>query len=110
MAHKQHSAPKTTDLSHSKVAVRTPEQRRKDRLTTTTPAHRTADDKGLTAADRQKDALRANGHSPLVSEPVGLAQAAQSGNNVGSGGSEQPELGTGLLAAQQAQAEEQDQQ
>jgi hypothetical protein len=42
--------------------------------------------------------------------PMGLAQASQSGNNTGSGGSNSPELGTGILASQQALADEQAQQ
>ena len=108
MAHKQHAAPKTTDLSHSKVAARTPEARRKDRLTTTTKPHVTHLDKGLDQESRRQDALRANGAQAGV--PMGLAQASQSGNNTGSGGSNSPELGTGILASQQALADEQAQQ
>jgi hypothetical protein len=52
--------------------------RTKARSVKVTEAHRTADDKGLTADDRRKDALRANGHE--ASEGVGLKAASASGN------------------------------
>jgi hypothetical protein len=52
--------------------------RTKARSVKVTEAHRTADDKGLTADDRRKDALRANGRE--ASEGVGLKSASASGN------------------------------
>jgi hypothetical protein len=79
----QHDQSAVNEHSETGSKAKNADQRRVARSVKVTAAHRTADDKGLTADDRRKDALRANGHE--ASEGVGLKAASASGNNVACG-------------------------